>query len=566
MNIAYKFILHSRNILLQFWRNEQGVYTVMMSVLSFVLLGFMALVVDGSGILLDKVRFTQGMEQAGLLVIAENNIGRPTLEHIAVTRQAVSEEEIKQFNNNELKAKQDKRNREMITSIVRSYMPLVYNSEGNQVNDEFEYTCNRLKNSKSVICNIQGSFDRPSWVYLGKDFGLTFAQTVKVDAANTLYMMKTRNEIPPTDLMLVMDLSGSMGYRTPSMPSFTKMQVLQQVLNELSQEFLDPKHFYKTSAYNRIGFTFFSLGVQRPEETPKCVLPYKFIGDAYRKRHIKVTASPFIEDTNSFGSRIDLDVIWSDLEILRRKITWYQDPMYQDGDGKKYKIWNMPSSISRILNEAVDYSGSINMINSFTGESIGEDFPIFDKNRYCLGKTKDINTTQVWFKYKENTKLMNILDSIVPHPISETLASSGLLITPNLMMKKNLDPKALPENLGTNTQRTIVIFSDGVESVPGASSKVTARLINNGLCDRIREKIDTLQDNNFPLKKTKIAFVAFAYSTSNASIGATATWKKCVGSENFYKASNKDELLEAFRHISLVNEEVGHSTNDGTIK
>ena len=48
----------------QFYSDQQGVYMIMTGLLSFILLGVIALSVDGSGLLLDKARLQQGTEQA----------------------------------------------------------------------------------------------------------------------------------------------------------------------------------------------------------------------------------------------------------------------------------------------------------------------------------------------------------------------------------------------------------------------------------------------------------------------------------------------------------------------
>ncbi|MDP8170831.1 pilus assembly protein [Pasteurella skyensis] len=581
MNITDKFILRSRNALLQFWKNEQGVYTVMMSVLSFVLLGFIALVVDGSGILLDKARFTQGMEQAGLLIVAENNIDRPTLEHAAVTRQAVSEEEIKKFDNDKLKAQQDKRNREMIATMVRSYyMPLVYDSENHQVNDEFEYYCNRVKNSRSIACKIGGNFDRPSWVYLGNEFDLTFSQTVKVDGADTVYVTKDRSEVPPTDLMLVADFSGSMGTEIPdSTPPIKKVEALREVVDEISQELLNPKQIgsiYRTSVYNRIGFTAFAFGGQRQGEISKCVLPYKFLPEAYRRKHIPMRGYRIDSESNQpdKSAIIDFKVVMSDVEVMQSRLDWRR--VFWDTRGIKYQWISFPYMVDfpKIFTESVDYSNTINMVDSFNGGRLESDVIDFDKNSTCLGipygsSSPLLNVTQFWFKHKENLRLMGALSPI--QPWGGTLASSGLLIGANLIMNTNPEPKALPENLGVNTQRTIVILSDGVDMAPGRGEfNVTVNLLKNGLCDKIREKVDSLQDDNYPLQKTKIAFIAFAYSDFQKKIPTTkvqaAAWRECVGEDNFYKASNKEELLSVFRQITHLNEEVGHSISDDQVE
>ena len=71
----------------QFYSDQQGVYMIMTGLLSFILLGVIALAVDGSGILLDKARLQYGTEQAALALVAENNNYRVNKEHSDVARQ-----------------------------------------------------------------------------------------------------------------------------------------------------------------------------------------------------------------------------------------------------------------------------------------------------------------------------------------------------------------------------------------------------------------------------------------------------------------------------------------------
>ena len=59
-----------------FYQNEQGVYSVLTAGVGFVLLSVIALTVDGSGMLLDKARLAQGVEQGALALAAEANMTR----------------------------------------------------------------------------------------------------------------------------------------------------------------------------------------------------------------------------------------------------------------------------------------------------------------------------------------------------------------------------------------------------------------------------------------------------------------------------------------------------------
>ena len=83
---------------------------------------------------------------------------------------------------------------------------------------------------------------------------------------------------------------------------------------------------------------------------------------------------------------------------------------------------------------------------------------------------------------------------------------------------------------------------------------ITTTLINKGMCKKIRERLDRLQEKAYPQKATQIHFVAFGYVPNGKQKDA---WENCVG-KNYHHASNKEQLLDTFRHIVGLQEEVGH--------
>ena len=134
-----------------------------------------------------------------------------------------------------------------------------------------------------------------------------------------------------------------------------------------------------------------------------------------------------------------------------------------------------------------------------------------------------------------------------------TLSSSGLLVGANLMVNTNKD--ALPSKIRTNTQRIILVLSDGVDT---ALPTLTGELLDAGMCPKIREKLDSLQDKNYRQLPTKIAFVIFGYRQSAAQ---KASWERCVGKGNYFIADNEEQLLKAFKQIIGFEEEVGRSSS-----
>lgn len=95
---------------------------------------------------------------------------------------------------------------------------------------------------------------------------------------------------------------------------------------------------------------------------------------------------------------------------------------------------------------------------------------------------------------------------------------------------------------GTASRKVMVIVSDGTDD-PNRIS-LTPRLINAGMCDKIRQVIST--DDSVG----KISFIGIDYRP-------TVDWKQCVGEKNFYLPKNIKELEDDLRRA--VFEEVGHN-------
>lgn len=111
-----------------------------------------------------------------------------------------------------------------------------------------------------------------------------------------------------------------------------------------------------------------------------------------------------------------------------------------------------------------------------------------------------------------------------------TLVSSGVLLgVPYLAA-------------GTASRKVMVIVSDGTDNPDRI--KLTPRLLNAGMCDKIRRVISTDESVG------KIAFIGIKYAP-------TVDWKQCVGEKNFYLPQNIKQLEDDLRRA--VFEEVGHN-------
>ena len=127
----------------QFYSDQQGVYMIMTGLLSFILLGVIALSVDGSGLLLDKARLQQGTEQAALALVSESNEYRKVKEHADVTRQVVTSADMAAFGGDKFKTQQYKRNQELVQGFVKVYLRTPYNNQNNTVDSPAEVTVSK---------------------------------------------------------------------------------------------------------------------------------------------------------------------------------------------------------------------------------------------------------------------------------------------------------------------------------------------------------------------------------------------------------------------------------------
>lgn len=609
----------------QFYSDQQGVYMIMTGLLSFILLGVIALAVDGSGILLDKARLQHATEQAALALVAENNNYRVNKDHSDVTRQNVSADEIKLANNDVGAAKREKRNQEIIQGFVKNYLRTPYDNTDNRIDSSaavtlekpekgFEYECYpiEVKNSKGGIekmatCGVTAVVMRKTWLHLTDD-KLTFDKREKIDSGLT-YAVKRRDKPVPVDLMLVADFSGSMyekvvdgkyidakdrtkGNRDPRV----KVQILREVVDVVAQELIPDKEKANLSPYNRIGVVAYGFGAQQGS-TRYCNLP--FIAEAQpRVVYIRDKEREKGNETNAwktlrYGGKVSrsqyTEVIHKDgkhairiaasTDKIVNALLYNEVTSFTGGSGQTrneiYKLkqeyepgrdaWDDWPLSFIAMSYYFKWPETVDSIDTFDGKfkKYGVEFP---KNGHCLGSGEidkgdgDPNTpsTHIWFVKSQAADLHNFLYKLKPE--GNTLSSSGMLIGANLLMNKQTNPLAQPDKLEANTQRILMVLSDGKDTI---LPEVTERLQKLGMCERIRKRLDTLQDDKFKKMPSKIAFVLFGNPKAADQFPADKKdlWVKCVGAENFYEAKDKDELIKSFKKIIAVEEEVGTISN-----
>ncbi|MBN6062422.1 pilus assembly protein [Aggregatibacter actinomycetemcomitans] len=515
----------------QFLQNEHGVYTIITALLAFPLLLFVAFTVDGTGILLDKARLAQATDQAALLLIAEDNQYRKNKDHSDVTRQRVSQQDIdresKDFSNAKVQAQWKKRNQELVQGLVKLYLRSddsngQKNSSPVTIKEPFLAECleektqprNKNGTAKSIACVVQGSVQRKFWLPWGQTL-VSSSQLhdgrVGINSGET-YAVKEKQITIPIDLMMVTDLSRSMNWAIVSHrdvevpPPNRRIDALREVVSNI-QDILLPKAIRDDiSPYNRIGFVSFAAGARQKDETDNCVLPY------YSKQNKQAEISNYF---NSGQISQGFEELSRSMDIEK---TINQITQFKNGEKKSY-----PFSLSSL-----------------------------SSRNFCLENNKGKATTQAWFS-KSKPGVADALKEI--EPLGGTAVTSGIFIGTNLMTDTNKDPEAAPNKLNTNTRRVLLILSDGEDNRPSKNTLVT--FMNSGMCEKIKEKINSLQDSNYPQVEARIAFVALGFNPPQDQLIA---WKKCVGKQ-YYPVNSKQGLLDAFKQIISFEEEVGRSSS-----
>ncbi len=102
---------------------------------------------------------------------------------------------------------------------------------------------------------------------------------------------------------------------------------------------------------------------------------------------------------------------------------------------------------------------------------------------------------------------------------------------------------------GTNPRRLMIVLSDGQE-YSSSNNTISNNLVNAGMCNTIRAHFDSQVIGDEEVS-SKIAVIGFDYDLEN-----NEALKNCAGSDNVYKAEDKNEILN--RILELISEEIGH--------
>lgn len=573
-----------------FYLNQNGVYAVMTALLAFPLLFLIAFTVDGTGMLLDKARFAQATDQAALLLVAENNAYRKGEDHNDLKRQSVSKDELdaykREFSSDEKPTRgvqMKKRNQELVQRMVKLYLRSddsngQRNSTPITIPKDFIAECRSETKTRTngeaskVACKVEGDVERKFFLPWSHTLTSTNQDTTTI-GSGVSYAVKEKDIAVPIDLMLVNDFSGSMTDNLQGQ-NRKKIDILKDVVGHIADELIKKDLPENISKYNRIGFVSFALGAQQfGNDYSRCVLP--FDGNADARIKVKVAHWVHPSDGRPPYEGTAYRILRNQFNLKNSDYNMPFNPEHNDGymyiednavklssafladwvdNTIAYSEYEPEHPIETVFYKYFDMKKTLNRIDKFDGSSQKYDIT-FNKAQPCL-KARQAgsiqNTTNIWFTKGESEKLKMEMSSLKPE--GWTLASSGVLIGANLLMDKNKNPETDPTKLRTNTQRILIILSDGEDR---GLHRLTRELIEEGMCSRIKSRLDTLQDQGYRNLPAKIAFVAFGYKQTDK---IKSSWKNCVGNDNYYQADDPDTLLKVFKQIIGLEEEVGRSS------
>lgn len=551
-----------------FIKQTAGTYAIMMVLLTFFLIGFIAIIVDGTGWLQDKARFTQGLEQAGLFLTAEDNQFRKNKNHLELNTKDHDETH-----------KIEERNQALLRGITRTYYlpenaqpipekdiltPTLKTHDGKAL-DNYHYNCKYSTEQNGINCKIGGYFERTSWLYYGKDYkhhmGLTFNATEPVgnvlDFAKPMGGEESKPQPKKIDLdvVVVVDGSGSMYeplngdyhsprcfeyfksriafYKSTSLnPSICtsddneqryllgrsmfctncKVDLLDRALYQLSQVLL------KDNTHNRLGITVFQDGAFE-RGTSKLVIPF-IIQQKY-------------------------------FDLIQQQI----DNAYRTNPQDWYRIDPQNYPLNSDAANYLDIPRTKDLIQRLDGSLITNICKTCDRYPQRLPyPPNDPETLYNKFWFNSNATDRDLLIKYInfQYPGYSTMSSAGIMVGANQML---YNFKRRPNK--KNVQRIMIIMSDGTDT--GAGVDITKKLFDNNFCETIRQRLDKGMHT-----KTKMYFVQFG---NYQSVENKTLWTKCVG-DNFITALKAQDLISAFETASQVapskenlTQEVGYSKN-----
>ena len=592
MSVTESFLSRLSQKIKAFYLDQQGVYGVMTALLLLPLIILVAFTVETTGILLDKTRLSQATDQAALLLTAENNEFRAKKDHSDLMRQNLTAQEKALPADKQFSARAAKRNQELVQDTVKLYLRS-YGEGANApitITKDFTAFCEPLsqsgKGEDGVTCTVQGDVRRKNGFNVINEWVKSPDGRLPVNSGAS-YAVKQSGGVP-MEVMLVADFSGSMNQdlnnNNAPLPSGvqSKIQVLREVVDEVTQILLPQG---TVDGHNRVGFVTFNTAVRQWNDKKNCALPIFPIAG---------------KDTESIKYNIQLGNGFNETadELIKRvakkhgkKVDYFSNcQLPGKGSGKptdkNYTTLECEATDSReeaikmaiveeddinsekLIKEYINIKKTVEQIDHFDGSSqkysIILDVPVHKINETCP-ENNGQPTSQAWFSNgKEQKDLVKTFSSIEPN--HQTNASSGMITATNIMSAKDTAYQAKLDKIGKNARRVMVVVSDGIDNFPYWGSFVEFQ--NNGMCQKIKDKLNSLQNPKYNKEDTRIGFIAISYDPRKGTANATTNnnmrnynaWKKCVD-DYYYVVKSKQQLLDAFSEILGLQEELGTSSS-----
>ena len=608
MSVTESFLSRLSQKIKAFYLDQQGVYGVMTALLLLPLIILVAFTVETTGILLDKTRLSQATDQAALLLTAENNEFRAKKDHSDLMRQNLTAQEKALPADKQFSTRVAKRNQELVQDTVKLYLRSY--GEGASapitITKDFTAFCEPLsqsgKGEDGVTCTVQGDVRRRNGFGIIDEWVKSPDGRLPVNSGAS-YAVKQNGGVP-MEVMLVADFSGSMDQdlnnnNQPLPPGVqSKIEVLREVVDEVTQVLLDNKN-----GANRVGFTLFSAAARQLNDK-RCQMPIlstkekaqeiithdvyflnyyaqekddflkamskKYgVKDGYFfdcKNEPKTILDPTVE--KNIGSKPVFNYTCKIKDTRENVIKIVGTEMYENNQQVPHtRIYPLTS----LFRQYTDAEKTVNQIDSFDGKP--KTYPLtFDlqNNRLeyiCPKKKKETSsmTTQAWFEGKNGQKDL-VKEFSAVEPTGQTSASAGMIMATNTILAEDKAYRDKLDKLGKNPKRVMVVVSDGIDNFPYFGAFWAFQ--NNGMCEKIKKKIDSLQNPKYEKQDTRIGFIAISYDPKKASAGSTTNdnmqnydaWKKCVD-DYYYVVKNKQQLLDAFNEILGLQEELGTTSS-----
>ena len=585
MSVTESFLSRLSQKIKAFYLDQQGVYGVMTALLLLPLIMLVAFTVETTGILLDKTRLSQATDQAALLLTAENNEFRAKKDHSDLMRQNLTAQEKALPADKQFSTRVAKRNQELVQDTVKLYLRSY--GEGASapitITKDFTAFCEPLSQSGKaeggVTCTVQGDVHRKN------GFGIIDEWVKSPDGrlpvnSGTSYAVKQSGGVP-MEVMLVSDFSGSMnqdlnnGSGKP-----TKIEVLKQVVNEVTSNILTQ------DSVNRVGFSLFTAGARQWKDK-HCQIPilpktgeaekkvsyevriYNYYNNSPRDEFIKAITQKYGRSDGYFH---DCEDYYQETEdpvthTKKKELRGYKCKA-EDTREEAIKIliseWNDNEARDMIKRDYIDLVKSVNQIDQFDGK-IKKYGLVVDINQgttptyICAGKGGETSsiTTQAWFEGESGQKaLMNEFNPMLPN--NQTNSSSGMLMATNAMVAPDPAYRAKLDKLGKNSRKIMVILSDGYDNFPYHGAFIDFE--KNGMCTKIKDRLNRLQSTKYEKEDTRLAFVAISYDPAAYGKETADAWKRCVD-DYYYVVKNKQQLLDAFGEILGLQEELGTTSS-----